>query len=168
MDSARPPIVSTPSAMDASAPAYFGDDVDVSAAFDIVAEAVIGAQVVALCTHSDAPVIEAGWVGDGTHVSSVGSRIELPAELVEAVRVVVDHLGAVTSPPPAGAVELQGRGPSDVVELGSLVAGTASGRSTEDEVTVYKSTGHAVQDLAAAALVLAKAEAAGVGMLVRI
>jgi ornithine cyclodeaminase/alanine dehydrogenase-like protein (mu-crystallin family) len=133
-----------------------------------VAEAVAGADVVALCTHAEAPVVERDWVGDGTHVSSVGSRIELPAALVEAARVVVDHAGAVTSPPPAGAHELQGLDPSSVVELGALVAGTVAGRTAAEQITVYKSTGHAVQDVAAATVVLAKAEAGGVGTVVHI
>ncbi|HEX9643165.1 MAG TPA: ornithine cyclodeaminase family protein [Acidimicrobiia bacterium] len=146
---------------------HFASDVDVAAAAS-VAEAVRGADVVALCTHSDAPVIEVDWVDGDAHVSSVGSRIELPAELVRAGRVIVDHLGAVTSPPPAGAYELQGLDASGVVELGALVAGISLGRATDDEITVFKSTGHAVQDLAAAGLVLASAESKDVGTLVRI
>jgi ornithine cyclodeaminase len=50
-----------------------------------------------------------------------------------------------------------------VVELGEVIAGTAAGRSSEDQITLYKSVGVAVQDLAAAALVLAAARERGAG-----
>ena len=63
------------------------------------------------------------------------------------------------APPPSGAPELAGVDPDAVVELGELVAGTRGGRTSAEEMTLYKSVGVAVQDLAAAALVLAAAEA---------
>jgi alanine dehydrogenase len=57
-------------------------------------------------------------------------------------------------PPPAGAFELQGLDPEAAVELGEVLAGTKPGRTSDDQITVYKSMGHAVEDAAAAALVL--------------
>ena len=57
-------------------------------------------------------------------------------------------------PPPAGSHELQGLEPSKVVELGEVLAGSHPGRTSADQITVYKSMGHAVEDAAAAALVL--------------
>ena len=50
-----------------------------------------------------------------------------------------------------------------MVELGEIIGGTAAGRSSEDQITLYKSVGVAVQDLAAAALVLAAARERGAG-----
>jgi ornithine cyclodeaminase/alanine dehydrogenase-like protein (mu-crystallin family) len=49
------------------------------------------------------------------------------------------------------------------VELGEIIAGTATGRSSDDQITLYKSVGVAVQDLAAAALVVAAARERGIG-----
>lgn len=133
-------------------------------AVDDLSEAVDGADVVALCTHAESAVIDPAVIGPGTHVSSVGSAAELPVELVGAGPLVVDQLGAITTPPPSGAAELQGVDPADAVELGALIAGAAEGRTTADQITVYKSTGHAVQDLAAAGLVFVRAVAADVGL----
>lgn len=139
-----------------------GADVTINE-FDGFADAVRGASVVALCTHADDPVVEADWIDAGTHVSSVGSLAELPNELV-GKHLTVDQMGAVTAPPPAGAIELQGLDPSGVVEIGSLLADPALGRSSAEQITVYKSTGHAVQDIAAAQVVYAAAIAAGRGV----
>ncbi len=126
-------------------------------------DAVVGADVIALCTHADTPVIDPSWVGDGSHVSSVGSRAELPPALLGRGPVVVEWRAAVTTPPPAGAAELQGLDPASVVELGELLQDPSLGRSGPDEVSIYKSTGHAVQDVAAAALVYRRALTEGVG-----
>lgn len=142
----------------------FGADVRISD-FDHFEAALDGADVVALCTHADVPVIETHWVNDGAHVSSVGSLAELPSGLLDN-HLTVDQIGAVTDAPPAGAVELQGLDPSTVVELGSLLADHTLGRRNTEQITVYKSTGHAVQDIAAGHVVLDAAIAAGVGTMV--
>ena len=60
-------------------------------------------------------------------------------------------------PPPAGSFELQGLDPEQAVELGEVLAGTRPGRADDAQITVYKSMGHAVEDAAAAALVLSSA-----------
>lgn len=130
-----------------------------------IEDAVQGSDAVVLCTHSQSSVIDASWVRPGTHVSSVGSFAELPQELLQPETVVVvDHLGAVETPPPAGAVELQSLDSSEVVALGALLSGAATGRTRATEVTVYKSTGHAVQDIAAARIVYDRALAENVGI----
>jgi ornithine cyclodeaminase len=127
------------------------------------AAAIIGADVVALCTHADAGVIDPVHIGSGVHVSSVGSAAELPPELARADVVVVEWRDSVAVPPPAGAAELQSLSPDDVIEVGDLIAGRATGRTDRAQVTVYKSTGHAVQDVATARLVYDRALAARVG-----
>ncbi len=133
-----------------------------------LSRAVADADVVALCTHADQAVIDAAAIPAGCHVSSVGSRAELPPELAGAGAgpVVVEWRGAVTNPPPAGAAELQHLDPSSVVELGELLVDGSLGRGNEAQITVYKSTGHAVEDVAAAALVHRAAVDRGVGTVV--
>ena len=136
----------------------------VSATFE---EAVRGADVVAATTHSAEPVVHAGWVAPGTHVSSVGYSApgsELDPQLVRAATIVVESRESAFSPPPGGAPELADVDPAAVVELGELVSGSRRGRATPVEITLYKSVGVAVQDLAAAALVLAAARERGVGL----
>ncbi len=135
-------------------------------AVDDFEAALTDADVVALCTHADTPVIDPQWLGEGVHVSSVGSQAELPPALAERGLVVVEWRAAVTTPPPAGAAELQGLDPATVVELGELLQDPALGRRSPGDLTVYKSTGHAVQDVAAAALVYQAALDSGVGQAV--
>jgi ornithine cyclodeaminase/alanine dehydrogenase-like protein (mu-crystallin family) len=129
--------------------------------------AVRGADAVAVSTHSPEPVLLAGWVAPGTHVGSVGYNppgSELDAALVRMATVVVESRESALAPPPAGAAELAGLDPSSVAELGEVVVGRRPGRSSPDEITLYKSVGVAVQDLAAAALVLAAARERGGGL----
>src|SRR6185437_13209054 len=102
-------------------------------------DAVRGADVVAATTHSAEP-------------------------LVRAARIIVESRDSSFAPPPGGAPELAGVDRASVVELGELVAGTRRGRTTPVEITLYKSVGVAVQDLAAAALVFAAAREREVGL----
>jgi len=130
-------------------------------------DAVRGADVVAAATHSAEPVVRAEWVAPGTHVSSVGYAVpgsELDPELVRAATIVVESRESSFAPPPGGAAELAGVDPASVAELGELVSGSRRGRATPVEITLYKSVGVAVQDLAAAALVLAAAKEREVGL----
>jgi alanine dehydrogenase len=130
-------------------------------------EAVRGADVVHATTASPDPVVRFDWLSPGAHVSSVGygaGGSELDPAIVErADVVVVEQRDSAFAPLPAGAPELEPRGRDGVVELGEVIAGTAVGRSSDEEITLYKSVGVAVQDLAAAALVLAAAQERGVG-----
>jgi ornithine cyclodeaminase len=124
-------------------------------------EAVRGADVVHAATAADEPVVRADWLAPGTHVSSVGYHppgSELDPAIVERASLVcVELRDSAFAEPPAGAVELSGLDPAAAVELGELVAGGRPGRRGPDEITLYKSVGVAVQDLAAAALVLQEA-----------
>jgi ornithine cyclodeaminase len=130
-------------------------------------DAVRGADVVHATTAAAEPVVRFDWLTPGAHVSSVGygaGGSELDPAIVErADVVVVEQRDSAFAPLPAGAPELDPRGRDGVVELGEIIAGTATGRSSDQQVTLYKSVGVAVQDLAAAALVLAAARERGVG-----
>jgi alanine dehydrogenase len=133
---------------------------------DTFEAAVRGADIVACCTDAREPILRRDWLKPGAHVSSVGGTWgpELDAETIASGRVFVEWRGSATSPPPAGAVELQGLDPAGLTEVGEVLAGTRPGRLSDDEITFYKSTGHAVEDAAAARLVYDRARAEGLGI----
>jgi ornithine cyclodeaminase len=127
--------------------------------------AVRAADIVCATTHAAEPVVYRAWLSPGTHVNSVGYNVsgegEVARDVLDAALVAIEWRNATLAPPPAGAVELREyNGP--VVELGELVAG-ATGRTRDDQITLYKSVGVAAEDAAAAALVLAAARASGGG-----
>ncbi|MGE3284806.1 MAG: ornithine cyclodeaminase family protein [Pseudonocardia sp.] len=137
------------------------------------AEAMDGADVVCATTHADEPVVRREWLAPGTHVTSVGYHpegCEVDAATVRDSLVCVESRRTVLAPHPAGSNDLLQPIADGVitpehvaVEIGELVAGTRPGRASADQLTLYKSVGVAVQDAAAAALVLAAARAAGLG-----
>jgi ornithine cyclodeaminase/alanine dehydrogenase-like protein (mu-crystallin family) len=131
-------------------------------------EAVRGADVVAAATHATEPVVLRQWLEPGVHVNSVGANpagtgeVD-PAIVRDAAVVAVEYRESTLAPPPAGAAEFRGGAPGNVVELGELVAGARPGRTSPEQISLYKSVGVAVQDAAAAALVLAAARERSVG-----
>ena len=147
----------------ASALAALHPHAHVAASFEV---AVRGADVVACCTDARAPVIRREWLKPGVHVSSVGGTFgpELDPETLAAGRVFVEWRGAALNPPPAGAHELQGLDAEKLTEVGEVLAGTRPGRTSAGEITIYKSTGHAVEDAATARLVYDRARAEGAGI----
>jgi alanine dehydrogenase len=136
-------------------------------------EAVAGADIVCACTHSPEPVVEGAWLEPGMHVTSVGvngAGRELDTETVARSLLVVESRAAALAPFPAGSNEIgwairDGAITADHVhaELGELVAGTRPGRTSDEQITLYKSVGVAAQDAAAAAAVLTAARAARIG-----
>jgi ornithine cyclodeaminase len=129
-----------------------------------VENAVRDADIVCTTTHADAPVVHREWLRPGTHVNSVGYNTqgsgELDAATIRDAFVVVESRAAAFAPPPAGAVELLGvLEPDGTAEIGELPT-----RADDAQITVYKSVGVAVQDAAAASLVLAEARARGLGV----
>jgi alanine dehydrogenase len=129
-------------------------------------EAVRGADVVACCTDAREPVLRREWLKPGAHVSSVGGTFgpELDRATLDAAKIFVEWRGAALNAPPAGAHELQGMDADLMTEVGEVLAGTRAGRTSDDDITVYKSTGHAVEDAATARLVYDRARAEGVGV----
>ncbi len=134
-------------------------------------EALRGAHVVIAATSSSTPVFDGRAVEPGAHVTGVGSFTpdmrEVDATLVRRARVFVDQRAAAL----AEAGDLLGPirdGAFDasmiVGELGDVVRGAVPGRTSDEEITFFKSVGNAVQDLAVAALVLRVAEQRGLGM----
>jgi alanine dehydrogenase len=134
-------------------------------AFDSFEEAVRGADVVCACTDAAEPVLRREWLTGGEHVTSVGAAgagPELDQGTVQAGLLVVESRVAF-EPYPAGAHELQGLDPEAAAELGEVLAGTRDGRTSPEQITVYKSMGHAVEDASAAGLVYSRALQLGVG-----
>jgi alanine dehydrogenase len=128
--------------------------------------AVRDADVVACCTDAREPIVRREWLKAGAHVSSVGGSFgpELDPDIVANGRVFVEWRGAATNTPPAGAWELQGFDAERVIEVGEVLSGMQPGRQSANQLTVYKSTGHAVEDVAAARLVYDRARGEGVGI----
>jgi ornithine cyclodeaminase len=136
-------------------------------------EAVRDADVICTVTALAEPIIERGWLKDGVHINAVGSSIpttrELDTATMAAASLFVDRrestlneAGDFLVPQREGAI-----GPEHIrAELGELLLGTAPGRTSPDELTVFKSLGLAVQDLAAAEYVLRRAEEEGAGTVV--
>jgi ornithine cyclodeaminase/alanine dehydrogenase-like protein (mu-crystallin family) len=130
-----------------------------------VEAAVRESDIVCLATHSATPVIDPAWIAPGTHVSSVGYHPpagELPPALVAHGRVFVESLDAF-QPTPVGCGELAGIDPSRGATLGAVALGRAAGRTTDREITIYKSMGIAMEDMVAANLAYQRAKRDRVG-----
>ena len=136
-------------------------------------DAVEGADVICACTHSPEPAVRRAWLTPGAHVNSVGYNTEgreIDPEVVRDAVVVVESRATALAPPPAGSNDLlwpirDGVVGEDVVhaEIGEIVSGSRPGRTSDDQLTLYKSVGVAVQDAAAVALVLRSARERGLG-----
>ncbi|WP_406482880.1 ornithine cyclodeaminase family protein [Streptomyces platensis] len=137
------------------------------------AEALDGADIAAATTHSVEPVIRRSWLTPGVHVTSVGFNPdgrEIDDATVAEALVCVESRQAALAPFPAGSNDLLRPLRDGVIteghvhaELGELLAGDKPGRSSDQQITLYKSVGVAVQDAAAAALVVAAARERSVG-----
>ena len=122
--------------------------------------------IVVTTTPSRSPVLLKKHVRPGTHINAIGAdaegKQELQSELMQASKIVVDdmaqacHSGEVNVPLSCGAI-VEGH---IYCSLGEVVAGIKKGRESNDEITVFDSTGLAIQDLACAKLVYEKAKAA--------
>jgi ornithine cyclodeaminase/alanine dehydrogenase-like protein (mu-crystallin family) len=127
--------------------------------------AVRESDVVCLATHSATAVIRPEWVRRGAHVSSIGYHPphgELPKELAKGHRLFVETLDAF-QPTPVGCGELAGVDASAATTLGALALGRKAGRRSDDEITVYKAMGVAMEDMVAANLAYQKAKREGGG-----
>lgn len=129
-----------------------------------IEQAVRGADVVFCCTSAREPVIRREWLALGAHVSSVGGSEghEVDDATIADAELYVEWAGAAAQPPPAGAHELQGVPPERLRLLGGVLARPET--HTSERLTVFKSTGHAALDVAAAVVVHRRALATGAGV----
>ena len=121
-----------------------------------------------MATAATEPVLLRAWLAPGAHVNSVGFTAEgreLDPDLVRDALVVVESRESALAPPPAGSTDLEGA--EAHAEIGELVAGKP-GRTSPDQLTLYKSVGVALEDDAAARLALRGAEERGLGRLVEL
>ncbi|MDP6635373.1 MAG: hypothetical protein QGG42_10770 [Phycisphaerae bacterium] len=128
------------------------------------------ADIVCTATTSETPVFDDADLTPGVHINAVGSYKplvrEIPSETVVRARLVVDETTAILEeagdlliPINEGLI-----GPSHIcAELGQIVSGDKTGRRNDDEVTLFKSVGIAIQDLAAAGRILTNARRDGLG-----
>jgi ornithine cyclodeaminase len=133
-------------------------------------EAVAGAEIVCTTTASREPIVRHEWLAPGAHVNAVGASVpsarELDADTVASASLFVDRRESTLNE--AGdyllAVEEAGIGPEHIrAELGEVLIGAHPGRVSDDELTVFKSLGLAVEDLAAADLCVRRARERGAG-----
>ncbi|HEY3383048.1 MAG TPA: ornithine cyclodeaminase family protein [Vicinamibacterales bacterium] len=133
-------------------------------------QAVTGADLIVLATSSDRPVIRSAWVHAGAHVVSVGAcrpdQREIDPALIARARLVVDSKAAAlveSGDIVMGIAEGRFDAGHIVGELGEVAAGLIAGRAATGEVTLFKSLGLAVEDVAAASLACRQAEAQNLG-----
>jgi ornithine cyclodeaminase/alanine dehydrogenase-like protein (mu-crystallin family) len=134
-------------------------------------EAVRGADVVVTATNSRTPVLDRSWLAEGAHVNAIGASqpasLEIGPETFAACAVFADSRESVTAE--AGEYQaavreglIEGEGHIRA-ELGEVLAGMAPGRTGEDEITLFRSLGLAVEDLAAAQVAVSRARERGLG-----
>ena len=131
-----------------------------------VEAALHDADVVVTATSAREPVLELGWLASGAHVNAVGSSIpttrELDTATMASAALFCDARESLVNE--AGDYLLAEQGPERIrAELGEVLIGAAKGRRAPDELTVFKSLGLAVEDLAAAEHVYKRARAEGLG-----
>ena len=132
--------------------------------------AVDGADLIVLVSAARQPVVHGEWIRPGAHICAVGAcrpdQREMNTALVRGARVFVDsrtgalaEAGDLLIPIAEGAIT-----PGHIAgELGELAAGRIAGRGSPDEITIFKSLGMAVEDVAAAHLAFTRASARGLG-----
>ena len=138
-------------------------------------EAVEGADLVVTVTAAVEPILRGEWLAPGVHVNAVGAcrhnQRELDGAAIRRSRVVVDRRESAMAE--AGdillAIAESAVGPDPIAaELGEILAGKAEGRRSDKEITLFKSLGLAIQDLAAAHAAYRSALAAGAGLAIEL
>ena len=133
-------------------------------------QAVEGCDLVVTATAAHSPVFDGNWLEEGTHVSGIGSNAPNKRELDDTVfrrsRIVVDfkeqtlqEAGDLRQAIESGAVRLD----AIDAELGEVITGTKQGRRDDREITLFKSVGMAVEDIATATFAYEQAMAIGAG-----
>ncbi len=140
-----------------------------------VQDAVVNADIICLCTSSAEPVLHTEWlkrIREGLHITSVGYRppgAELPRSLINSIHshVFVESKVAFNAPP-VGCAELAGMNPESGTEIGEVLLNQKPGRRNNTEMTIYKSMGHAMEDIVAANLVYQRAIEQKVGRMIEL
>ena len=133
-------------------------------------EAVRSSRIVTTMTSSREPVFKGSWLQPGTHVTAAGSNMLLRKEIddetvLRANRIVVDSVeqAKIEAGEFVGVIETGRRHWEDFIELRHVVAGTMPGRSAASDITLFKSQGLALEDVAIGKLVYERAVQRGLG-----
>ncbi len=136
-------------------------------------ETVQHADIICCASIAETPIFENQWIDAGIHINAVGSYKphvqEVPEEMVLRSRLYVDHRQSALEETGDLIIPIsRGVFTEDhiVAEIGEVAAGTAPGRSDDTEITFFKTVGVALQDLAAAAMILKKAEEQNIGTMI--
>jgi ornithine cyclodeaminase len=151
--------------------ATLSSELNVSArAAPTVQSAVEDADIICTTTASPEPILQSAWVADGAHINAVGSSragpSEIASDLVVRARFIADYAPGARA---QGAEFLIAKaagliGDDHVLgDIGAVFDGALAGRTSPKDVTLYKSLGHIVQDLASARWLVAEAEKRGFG-----
>ena len=137
-------------------------------------DAVRGADIVVTTTPSKAPVLFNDWIKPGVHINCIGAdapgKQELDPTILKRSKIVVDsweqasHSGEISLPLSQGMLKREDMW----AELGQIVAGLKAGRTNNEEITVFVSTGLAIQTAVAANIVYKKAMAHGLGQMIEL
>ena len=136
---------------------------------DTIKEAVQGADILLTTTPAREPVVKSKWVSPGTHINAMGAdapgKQELDSHILQKSKIIIDcwdqasHSGEINIPVQEGIVRQ-----SDVHgKIGDVIIGSIPGRTSDEEITVFDSTGLAVQDIVTAWNVYEKALQKGIG-----
>jgi len=143
-------------------------------AVDNIKEAVEEADIVVTVTPVRAPIVKREWIRAGVHINAIGAdapgKEELEPELLKRAKIVVDdweqtsYGGEINIPLARGVITI-----GDIWgDIGEVVAGLKPGRNSPDEITIFDSTGLAIQDAVIAELAYKKALAKGIGRFIEI
>ena len=133
-------------------------------------EAVTGADVIVTGTHARKYLVEDAWVKPGAHIAALGADLvgeqEIDPTTLQRARIFVDDIrqcrtdGEINVPLSQGLI-----GEDDIAgEIGEVITGKIEGRTSDDDITLFDSTGIALQDSATVPLEYERAVAAGVGV----
>ncbi|OPX76167.1 MAG: Alanine dehydrogenase [Methanosaeta sp. PtaB.Bin018] len=126
--------------------------------------------ILVTATPARRPVVKESWVKAGTHINAIGAdaqgKQELQSSLTRKAKIVVDdiaqaaHSGEVNVPISEGALK-----PDDIfAQIGEIIVGKKPGRTCEEEITIFDSTGLGIQDVAVGSVVYEKALSSGMGV----
>ncbi|MBI1880087.1 MAG: hypothetical protein HYR94_18020 [Chloroflexi bacterium] len=144
-----------------------------TAAGSAVATTVEGADIVVTATTAREPIVDGDWFAPGVHINCVGSGIpdrrELDDKIVQRAKIVVDtHASALEEAGDLLIPMAKGLLTKEAIhaDLGEILTGQKVGRTDKKEITIFKSVGVALQDVAAAAWAYRRARELGLGQVV--
>jgi len=139
----------------------------------IAEDAVRGSDVMVTVTPVRTPIVKSEWIAEGMHINAVGAdapgKEELEPEILRRAKIVIDdweqasHSGEINVPLNRGMITRA----SIYAEIGEIVAGAKPGRVSDNEITIFDTTGLAIQDIIAAWHVYEMAEDKGIGRKVK-